>query len=110
MKINRTHGLDTLRSAAIILVFMFHCFSFSHQPILGSIGRAGWVGVDLFFVLSGHLIGHQIFSAMNKQHNFSLNTFYFRWFLRTLPNYFFVLGVYFLIPAFREQPLSTPLW
>lgn len=110
MKITRTHGLDTLRSAAIILVFMFHCFSFSQEPILGSIGRAGWVGVDLFFVLSGYLIGHQIFSALSKQQNFSLNTFYFRRFLRTLPNYLFVLGLYFLIPVFREQPLSTPLW
>lgn len=89
---------------------MFHCFSFSHQPILGSIGRAGWVGVDLFFVLSGYLIGYQIFLALIKQQNFSLNTFYFRRFLRTLPNYLFVLGLYFLIPAFREQPLSTPLW
>lgn len=110
MNINRNHGLDTLRSIAIILVFMFHCFSFSHQLILGTIGRVGWAGVDLFFVLSGYLIGNQIFSAFVNQHRFSLKTFYFRRFLRTLPNYLFVLGLYFLIPIFREQPLITPLW
>lgn len=103
MQTTRIHGLDILRSVAIILVFMFHCFG-------GSIGRAGWVGVDLFFVLSGYLIGNQIFSILNKQQSFSLNTFYCRRFLRTLPNYLFVLGLYFLIPAFREQPLLTPLW
>jgi len=106
---NRNYGLDTLRSLAIILVFMFHCFMYSKSPLLTSIGHVGWVGVDLFFVLSGYLIGNQIFSALKKQ-NFSLKMFYMRRFLRTLPNYFIVLALYFLIPSFRELPLTTPLW
>ena len=111
MKIKRYHGLDTLRAAAIILVFLFHYYGASHNPLLEYIpARIGWVGVDLFFVLSGYLIGNQIFSTIIKQDKFSLKTFYFRRCLRTLPNYFFVLGLYFLIPIFREKPLITPLW
>lgn len=110
MKVNRNHGLDTLRSAAIILVFFFHYLRFSEIPVIGSIGRCGWAGVDLFFVLSGYLIGNQIFSTFSNKHNFSLRTFYFRRLFRTMPNYVFVLGLYFLIPFFREQVLTTPLW
>ena len=74
------------------------------------LARVGWAGVDLFFVLSGYLIGNQIFSKFIRQDQFSLKTFYFRRCLRTLPNYLFVLGLYFLIPIFREQSLITPLW
>jgi peptidoglycan/LPS O-acetylase OafA/YrhL len=111
MKTDRYHGLDTLRAAAIILVFMFHCFGMNHNSILKFMGaRVGWVGVDLFFVLSGYLIANQIFSAFINQGQFSLKTFYFRRFVRTLPNYLFVLGLYFMIPIFSEQPLTTPLW
>ena len=110
-KKDRCHGLDTLRSAAIILVFMFHCFGASHNTILRSMGaRVGWVGVELFFVLSGYLIANQIFSAFINKDQFSLKTFYFRRFIRTLPNYLFILGLYFTVPFFCEQPLSTPLW
>lgn len=111
MKIDRYHGLDTLRAAAIILVFMFHYYVATHNPLLSfTIGSIGWVGVDLFFVLSGYLIGNQIFSTFIRHAQLSLKTFYFRRCLRTLPNYLFVLGLYFFIPIFREQPLTTPLW
>lgn len=110
MKVNRNHGLDTLRSVAIILVFFFHYLRFSEASVSGSIGRCGWAGVDLFFVLSGYLIGNQIFLTLSNKHTFSLRTFYFRRLLRTMPNYVFVLGLYFLIPLFREQALTTPLW
>lgn len=110
MKANRNHGLDTLRSAAIILVFIFHYSGFSETPMFGALGRSGWAGVELFFVLSGYLIGNQIFSIFSNQGVFSLKTFYFRRLLRTMPNYFFVLGLYLMIPIFREQPLTTPTW
>lgn len=107
---NRNYGLDTLRSAAIILVFMAHYTWLTDQTLFGYLGHMGGVGVDLFFALSGYLIGNQIFGAVKNHGNFSLLTFYARRFLRTLPNYFFVLGLYFLLPIFREKPLATPLW
>lgn len=100
-----------LRSAAIILVFLYHYTVFiSHQPIFGFIGKIGWVGVDLFFVLSGYLIGNQIFSSIASHKKFSLKIFYYRRLLRTLPPYLFVLGIYFLIPDFRENAILPPVW
>lgn len=108
---SRIHGLDILRSAAILLVLMCHYTVFiSHQPTFGVLSEIGWVGVDLFFLLSGYLIGNQIFSMLVKQHKFSLKLFYSRRLIRTLPNYLVVLGLYFLIPGFREVETLSPLW
>ena len=107
---NRVHGLDVLRSTAIILVFMAHYTLLTGQSLFGYLGQMGGVGVDLFFALSGYLIGHQIFMALTKHKNFSIKNFYARRFLRTFPSYFFVLGLYFLFPFFGEKPLTMPLW
>ena len=108
---HRIYGLDTLRAAAIILVLMYHYVVFvGQEPIFGIFSNVGWVGVDLFFVLSGYLIGHQIFSSIVSQGRFSLKNFYYRRLLRTLPNYLFILSIYFLIPGFRERELLPPLW
>lgn len=109
--LSRIHGLDTLRSCAILLVLMFHYMVFvSGQPSFGLLSEIGWIGVDLFFVLSGYLIGNQIFSAMNKEAGFSLPTFYARRALRTLPNFYVVLAIYFLFPVEAGGNALTPLW
>ncbi len=107
----RVHGLDTLRALAIGLVVLHHYVLFvGPDDTFGWVGRIGWVGVDLFFALSGYLIGNQIFAAMRTPRGFSLGHFYGRRLLRTLPNYYAVLALYFLWPGFRgEQPLR-PLW
>jgi surface polysaccharide O-acyltransferase-like enzyme len=60
----REYGLDSLRAAAIALVFMYHYTSFvSHEPTFGFLSVIGWTGVDLFFVLSGYLIANQLLPA-----------------------------------------------
>lgn len=105
----RLSGLDTLRATAIILVFMAHFTWLTGQSPFGPFGKMGGMGVDLFFALSGYLIGHQIFSDLKRQ-NFSLKIFYARRVLRTLPNYFFVLALYLLFPFIREKPFTVPVW
>ena len=75
----------------------------------GWIGAVGWIGVDLFFALSGYLIGNQIFMAMRRPTGFSARQFYLRRALRTLPNYWFVLALYWLSAALRDgAPLAAP--
>jgi peptidoglycan/LPS O-acetylase OafA/YrhL len=107
----RVHGLDTLRALAIALVVLHHYVLFvSRRPTFGWVGEIGWVGVDLFFALSGYLIGNQIFAAMRSEQRFSLKHFYARRLLRTLPNYYFILALYFLWPAFRNDATLPPLW
>lgn len=97
----RLRGLDLLRAAAIALVLMSHYSGFvSHAPTFGAIGEIGWAGVDLFFVLSGYLIGNQVLAPIASGKPFSLRVFFARRLLRTVPNYYVVLAVYLLMPLF----------
>lgn len=107
----RIHGLDTLRALAVTLVVLHHYVLFvSDAPTFGWVGEIGWAGVDLFFALSGYLIGNQIFGAMASPQGFSLRHFYARRLLRTLPNFWAVLALYYLWPAFRGDAPLLPLW
>ena len=107
----RYDGLDTLRSLAIILVFVYHYRVFvSRAPSFGLISELGWTGVDLFFVLSGYLIGNQLFSGLAKGQALSVRAFYLRRALRTLPNFYVVLALFFLFPAVMGGNTPPPLW
>ena len=64
MTTSRNPGLDTLRALAIVLVMLHHYVLFvTGESTFGAVGDVGWIGVDLFFALSGYLIGNQIFAA-----------------------------------------------
>ena len=111
MKTSRIHGLDTLRALAIVLVVLHHYVLFvSRADTFGWVGQIGWVGVDLFFALSGYLIGNQIFAALRSGNRFSLPRFYARRLLRTLPNFYVVLALYYLWPWFSNGAPLLPLW
>jgi peptidoglycan/LPS O-acetylase OafA/YrhL len=108
---SRIHGLDTLRALAVALVVLHHYTLFvSDAPTFGWIGTMGWAGVDLFFALSGYLIGNQIFAALGSTRGFGLGRFYLRRGLRTLPNFWVVLALYALWPAWRGDTTMLPLW
>src|SRR4051794_17305081 len=93
-------ALDGLRGVAILLVLVFH-FSESHSAMSGwfqklhRIAASGWVGVDLFFVLSGFLITSILFEAKRSSGYF--RNFYMRRVLRIFPLYYGVLVVAFLL-------------
>ncbi|WP_426113610.1 acyltransferase family protein [Massilia sp. PWRC2] len=107
----RLHGLDTLRALAVTLVVLHHYVLFvSERATFGWLGEIGWVGVDLFFALSGYLIGNQIFAALAGPGHFSLTRFYGRRLLRTLPNFYVVLALYYLWPWFADGAPLLPLW
>ena len=107
----RQAGLDTLRALAIGLVFLYHYQVFvSHAPTFGWLGNVGWTGVDLFFVLSGYLIGQQVFSGLARGQQLSIPAFYARRLLRTLPAFWVVLALYFLFPAVMGGKAPPPLW
>ena len=107
----RLHGLDTLRAAAIVLVFAYHYMVFvSGTPTFGWLSQVGWVGVDLFFVLSGYLIANQIFAGQVQGRELSLKAFYARRLLRTLPNFYVVLALYSAFPAVMGGSAPPPLW
>jgi peptidoglycan/LPS O-acetylase OafA/YrhL len=106
----RQPGLDLLRALAIIVVVIYHAALFGFK-LPSRIDRFGWIGVDLFFVLSGYLIGGQLLAPLARGNEISLGRFFARRVLRIMPAYFVVLAVYFLLPSWREYPdMSQPLW
>jgi len=108
---NRFAGLDHLRALAIIIVFVYHYNMFGHPAgLYDYLGSWGWTGVDLFFVLSGFLIGGQLFAKIARDQPISYTEFYFKRSLRILPAYFAVLALYIAIPAFTERSQLPPLW
>lgn len=68
------------------------------------------MGVDLFFVLSGFLIGGQVFSAIAKGCQFAFADFYIRRAFRILPAFWAVLLLYVYWPTFREAAGMEALW
>ncbi|MCC7249284.1 MAG: acyltransferase [Lysobacter sp.] len=104
-------GLDLLRAIAVVWTMLFHSF------LVGGLGadwqwaqRYGWMGVDLFFVLSGFLIGSQVLAPLARGERFSFGGFYLRRAFRILPAFWAVLAVYLLWPDFAEAPGMEPWW
>ena len=77
---------------------------------LASVAQFGWMGVDLFFVLSGYLIGSQLLKPYRTGERPRLWEFYRRRLYRILPAYLVVLALYSLVPAWKEQDGMSPLW
>src|SRR5438045_2749299 len=106
----RQPGLDLLRALAIIVVVVYHAALFGFK-LPGGVDRFGWIGVDLFFVLSGYLIGGQLLAPLARDQRIKLGRFFARRALRIMPAYFVVLAIYFLLPSWREySEMSQPLW
>lgn len=108
---SRLPGLDALRALAIVWVMLFHSF------LVGGLGedwawlsRFGWAGVDMFFVLSGFLIGSQLLRQLSQGEPLAIARFYARRAWRILPAYGAVLGAYLWFPVLREVPGMAPAW
>jgi peptidoglycan/LPS O-acetylase OafA/YrhL len=106
----REPGLDFMRAIAILWVMLWHMHFALRPGIWSSPGNYGWMGVDLFFVLSGYLIGSQLLRPYTRGSQPSIGGFYMRRAFRVLPAYLTVLLFYFAIPGFREAPGLSPAW
>ncbi|THD50738.1 acyltransferase [Phenylobacterium sp.] len=106
----RLPGLDLIRAAAIAWVMIYHGSLFDLTSQDHWLVRFGWMGVDLFFVLSGFLIAGQLLRPWARGVAPSYSRFFARRLLRTLPAYLVVVAVYFLIPGVRDRADIAPLW
>ena len=108
---DRNFGLDLIRCLAILMVLADHSLlAFYNLPPFKAItAYLGILGVDLFFVLSGFLIGTILIKIHNKDSvtTFkSVKSFWIRRWFRTLPNYFFIFAVYLIF--FKAYSLYIP--
>ncbi|MFQ3189786.1 MAG: peptidoglycan/LPS O-acetylase OafA/YrhL [Paraglaciecola sp.] len=104
---NYRQDIDGLRAIAVLAVILFH--------ISPSILPGGFVGVDVFFVISGYLISLHIFKEIDNG-TFSLTTFYQRRVKRIIPVMMVVCATvtvfaqFVLLPTDAENVASSALW
>src|SRR5258708_7081226 len=93
----RLFSLDVLRGIAILLVLVNHmpmrpeAGSFV-EKVVGALSQVGWVGVDLFFVLSGFLISRLLFQELKRTGSLEVRRFWLRRGFKTWPSYFVAFG------------------
>ena len=97
----RAIGLDLLRALAILMVLFYHGWIFvsGFFPKAGMLFFLGYWGVELFFVLSGFLIGGILIEKVLNTNSFGLNTiidFWKRRWIRTIPIYLIALLLHFI--------------
>ena len=107
----RIPELDGLRGFAILIVVLLHYFYKPGVPAppvftrFQTIFRLGWTGVDLFFVLSGFLIGGILLNARDSPNYFK--TFYIRRFFRIIPIYYLWILLYIVVVAIAGNTLRA---
>jgi peptidoglycan/LPS O-acetylase OafA/YrhL len=91
---HRKIGLDYIRATAILLVLMAHAFHGRSDKF----DVLGFLGVEIFFVLSGYLIGGILLASIARHQNVIslrlVKDFWVRRWMRTMPNYLLFLPVY----------------
>jgi peptidoglycan/LPS O-acetylase OafA/YrhL len=103
--------IDGLRALAVLPVILFHADF--------NLFSGGYIGVDVFFVISGYLITKIILAEL-KQGNFSIISFYERRARRILPALFFVMAISipfawillspFDLNSFSKSLIAVPLF
>jgi peptidoglycan/LPS O-acetylase OafA/YrhL len=115
-RVGRIPELDGIRGIAIGLVIAYHYFFMtiaarpgSHLAYALTIGRLSWSGVDLFFVLSGFLIGGILLDARQSSNYFRV--FYTRRFYRIVPLYaLWYCSVCLTLAAIRSGIAPESTW
>ena len=91
--------IQGLRAIAILLVVLYH----AHVPGI----RGGYVGVDVFFVISGYLITSQLVEEVGKTGHLSLPRFYLKRVRRLLPSAIIVIVATLLVARRYAPPLFS---
>jgi peptidoglycan/LPS O-acetylase OafA/YrhL len=109
VSINWQDGIEVLRGIAAMCVVLFHCVGLLPWNVSGtpfSIFGVGWLGVDLFFAISGYVITA---SAIRQKDRPDYTTYFWRARLaRILPLYYFTTAVFLLAVSSAALDKDAP--
>ena len=113
--VNRLASLDFVRGIAILLVMGWHFekipTSFIPFQVIAYSGWTfGWAGVDLFFVLSGFLVGGLLFKELRRTGKFDAKRFLLRRGFKIWPQYYIFILFVLLLKIAQHQPFDGFLW
>jgi peptidoglycan/LPS O-acetylase OafA/YrhL len=110
----RNLQLDFLRGIAILLVIGRHLELPRPDGVVGLFAnvwfKIGWLGVDLFFVLSGFLIGGLLLSELARHGRINVSRFLWRRGLKIYPPYFVFLAYLMLLPVAKGIARGEDGW
>lgn len=93
--------IQSLRAVSVILVICYHFhFIYQNNPIFSG----GFIGVDIFFVISGYVISNLVLNELEKNNTFKILSFIEKRLRRLIPALYFLLitiiivGYFFLLP------------
>jgi peptidoglycan/LPS O-acetylase OafA/YrhL len=109
---SRVVQLDWVRGLAILLVIDHHAILPASNNFLARTNQfvgehVGWMGVDLFFVLSGFLVGGLLIQEITKSGDIQVGRFLIRRMLKIWPAYYFYILFQIIT---RHHPLSSFVW
>jgi peptidoglycan/LPS O-acetylase OafA/YrhL len=108
---SRIDSLTGLRGLAALWVLGFHAFVIAGMPTSGSLWplrevlHSGWLGVDVFFVLSGFLLTRNLLIEDKRDHRVSWTAFFLARAARLLPAYYAQLALLAGLGVFIASPL-----
>jgi len=110
----RIPSLDGWRAVAVLLVLCVQVKRFFHDStfVTGVLGKCGFVGVQVFFVISGFLITTLLLRENDRTGGISLRLFYYRRMLRILPAYGLYLAVLLVLQLqnLTYSPVTGRQW
>lgn len=108
----RLIGLDVLRLLAILLVLGRHMslapdtWPSVSRAFIATWQRGGWVGVDLFFVLSGFLVSGLLFTEYKSRQRLSVGRFYMRRGWKIYPPFFLLIAITVIAAMIQGRPIQ----
>lgn len=102
-KISYRSEIDGLRAIAVIAVIIYHAEFYFNKNFLFP---GGFLGVDIFFVISGYLITNILYNEFIITRSISIKNFYKRRAKRILPALFFLILVLTIISVFVLPPIT----
>ena len=109
MTTKRIPELDVFRGIAVLLVMGYHpaahyTLAGRSRPLAYICQVSGWMGVDLFFVLSGFLIGGLLFDELERNKTLDVRRFIIRRIFKIWPAYFVLVTFFFLWYFIKGYP------